>query len=122
MGKRDRVRSSAEGRYFFFTASRSDLGPTQPPIQWVPGDLSPGVKKPKLEADHSPPSSAKVKNDELCLHSPILLHGMGLIRHRNNFPEDGGDIFLRYACGFSADYTELFLFHVFAGRPWFMSV
>jgi hypothetical protein len=24
--------------------SRSDLGPSQPPIQWVPGDISPGVK------------------------------------------------------------------------------
>jgi hypothetical protein len=26
-------------------ASRPALGPTQPPIQWVPGVLSPGVKR-----------------------------------------------------------------------------
>jgi hypothetical protein len=26
-------------------ASRTALGPTQPPIQWVPGVLSPGVKR-----------------------------------------------------------------------------
>jgi len=38
------------------------LWPIQPPIQWVPGDLSPGVKLPGREADHSPPSSAGVKN------------------------------------------------------------
>jgi hypothetical protein len=38
------------------------LGPTQPPIQRVPGPLSPGVKMPVREADHSPPSSAEVKN------------------------------------------------------------
>jgi hypothetical protein len=37
------------------------LGPTQPPIQWVPGALSLGVKLPGREADHSPPSSVEVK-------------------------------------------------------------
>jgi hypothetical protein len=37
------------------------LGPTQTPIQWVPGALSLGVKRPGREADHSPPSSAEVK-------------------------------------------------------------
>jgi len=40
----------------------SALGPTQPPIQWVPGALSLGVKRLRRETDHSPPSSAEVKN------------------------------------------------------------
>jgi len=31
------------------------------PIQWVPGYLSLGVKRPGREAGHSPPSSAEVK-------------------------------------------------------------
>jgi hypothetical protein len=44
------------GIFLFTTASRTALGPTQPPIQWVPGALSLGV------TDHSPPSSAQVKN------------------------------------------------------------
>jgi hypothetical protein len=35
------------------------LGPTQPPIQWVPGALSLGVKWPGREADHSPPGQRK---------------------------------------------------------------
>jgi hypothetical protein len=30
-------------------------------IQWVPGALSPGVKRPEREAEHLPPSSAEVK-------------------------------------------------------------
>jgi len=51
--------------------SRLALGPTQPPIQWVPGALSLGVKWPGHEADHLPLSSAKVKEYmELYLHSP----------------------------------------------------
>jgi hypothetical protein len=37
------------------------LGSTQSPTQWVPGALSPGVKRPRREADHSPPASAEVK-------------------------------------------------------------
>jgi hypothetical protein len=58
------------GIYVFTTASRSTLGPTQPPIQWVPGALSLRVKRPGREADHSPPSSAEVKECvELYLHS-----------------------------------------------------
>jgi hypothetical protein len=43
------------------TASRPALGPTQLPIQWVPGALSLGVKRPGRETDHSPPSIAEVK-------------------------------------------------------------
>jgi hypothetical protein len=46
---------------FIFTPA---LGPTQPPVQWVPGVLSPGVKaRPGRDADHSPPSSAEVENE-----------------------------------------------------------
>ena len=35
-------------------------GPTQPPIQWVPG-LSRGVRRPGRGVDHPPPPSAEVK-------------------------------------------------------------
>ena len=37
--------------------SRPALGPTQPPVQRIPG-LSPGVKQPRRGVDHPPPSSA----------------------------------------------------------------
>jgi hypothetical protein len=40
------------------TASRPDLGLTQPSTQWVAG----GVKPPGCEADYSLSSSAEVKN------------------------------------------------------------
>ena len=38
------------------------LGPTQPPVQWVPG-LSRGKERPGRDADASPPSSAVVKKE-----------------------------------------------------------
>jgi hypothetical protein len=44
------------------TAPRLGLGSTQPPIHWVTGALSRGVKRPGREEEHSSPSSADVKN------------------------------------------------------------
>jgi hypothetical protein len=49
------------GIFLFTAASRPALGPTQPPIQWVPWALSFGVKGPTCKAEHPPPSRA-VKN------------------------------------------------------------
>jgi hypothetical protein len=67
------------GIFLFTPASRTALGPIQPPIQGVPGALSLGVKRPGREPDHSPPSSAEVKEwVELYLHSPMRLHGVVL--------------------------------------------
>jgi hypothetical protein len=63
------------------------MGPTQPPIQWVPGAISLGVKRPGREADHSPPSSAVVKECvELYLHSPNTPPWRDTqLKHRDNF-------------------------------------
>jgi hypothetical protein len=47
--------------FHFSIAFRQDLGPNQPPIQWVLEALSLIVKRPGREADHSSPTSAKVK-------------------------------------------------------------
>jgi hypothetical protein len=68
-GLGDREFESRQGlRIFLFT--------TQPPIQWVQGDLSLGVKRPGREADYSPPSSAEITNEWIYTStSPILLHG-----------------------------------------------
>jgi hypothetical protein len=61
---RQRGRSSSLGgvkNFLYSTSSKTALGSTQPPTQWVPGAPSPGVKQPGREADHSPPASAEVK-------------------------------------------------------------
>jgi hypothetical protein len=54
------IGGSSPGRGWVFLSSPpcSD----RPPIQWVPGALSLGIKQPVREADHSPTSSAEVKN------------------------------------------------------------
>jgi hypothetical protein len=64
--------------FLFSTASRTVLRPTQPPIQFVPGDLSLRVKQPTCEADHSCPSSAEIKNVGAIPPLPRCLHGMVL--------------------------------------------
>jgi hypothetical protein len=51
-----------QGFLFFTITSRAVLRPTQPTIQLVSGALSLGVKRSSSGADHSPSSSAEVKN------------------------------------------------------------
>jgi hypothetical protein len=49
--------------FLFSTVSRSALRPTQPPIPWVPGALSPGQSGAVREADYSPSCSVEANND-----------------------------------------------------------
>jgi hypothetical protein len=64
----------SSGESFFSSPQRSDLWPTQPPLQWVPTTLSPGVKLPASEADQLLQPPEKIKNSETVLLSPIRLH------------------------------------------------
>jgi hypothetical protein len=67
------------GIVLFTTTSRTALGPTQPPVQWVLGALSLGVKRPERGADHSPQSGAEAKNAWNYTSTPAIhLHGVVL--------------------------------------------
>jgi hypothetical protein len=61
-------------------SSRPALGPTHNSIQWVPGALSPGIKRLECKTNHSPPASAEVKkkNVDLYIHSPTSFYGVVL--------------------------------------------
>jgi hypothetical protein len=56
--------------FLFATTPRAALEPTQSPIHWVAGALTPGVKRPGREADHSRPSSADVTNACSYIYTP----------------------------------------------------
>jgi hypothetical protein len=48
-------------------------------LQWILEALTPGVKRSERKADHSPPSSAKVKNGWSCTYTlTIRIHGVVL--------------------------------------------
>jgi hypothetical protein len=68
----------------FAIVAKVALGPTQSPIQWVPGALTPKIKRMGHEADHSRPTSSKVKNAwsytsllPVSLHSVVLSSAQG---------------------------------------------
>jgi hypothetical protein len=66
------------GIFSSHAASRTALKPTQSPIQRVPV-FFPRVKEVGREVDHSPPSSAEVKNEWIYTSTlPVRLHGVML--------------------------------------------
>jgi hypothetical protein len=72
--KRNRKLQYGVGKNFHFSmSSRQSLGPTQSPIQWVPGALSSGAKRPGREADHSPPTSAEFKKTWVYTSTPLYV-------------------------------------------------
>jgi hypothetical protein len=70
--EREREREGVKN-FLFSKLSRSALGLTHFPVQWVPGALSPGVKQPRCEADHSPPASAEVKKTCIFISTPLYV-------------------------------------------------
>jgi hypothetical protein len=54
------------GQVFHFCV----LSGVQPPVQWAPEALSPGVKQQGCEADYSPPTSAQVKKTWIYTSTP----------------------------------------------------
>jgi hypothetical protein len=65
------------GICLFTTVSRTTLGPTQPPIQWIPGAVSLGIKRQGREADHSPPSSAEANE-----YAELYFHALSTLSRR----------------------------------------
>jgi hypothetical protein len=96
----------------FYAASRTAVGPTQPPIQWVPGALSLGVKRLGREADHSLPYSAEVKECvELYLHTPNTPSWRGAVKK-----EAQGQLYLYFyitKISMSKMFTVLTLYSTF---------
>jgi hypothetical protein len=78
--------SAGAGNFSLRHRVQPGLVPTQPLIQWVSVAISPGIKRPGREADHSPPSSAEVKN--ACSYTstpPYVFMAWYFVKHRDSF-------------------------------------
>jgi len=72
--------------FLFATGSTLALGPIHPPVHWVWGALSPGVKRPGREAGHSPPASAEAKNAWSYTYTlPYVFMALCLVKYRDSF-------------------------------------
>jgi hypothetical protein len=71
--------------FLYATASVLALGTAHPPIERVPGILTPGLRWPERIADHSRPSSAEVKNAWSYISNPqYVLMTWCLFKHRDS--------------------------------------
>jgi hypothetical protein len=59
------------------TTFRPALEYIQPPMQWTPGAVSPGVRR--LGRGHSPPSSADVRNEHSYTSTPTPIFRRGMV-------------------------------------------
>jgi hypothetical protein len=55
-----------------------------PPLQWVPGAVSPGVKRPGRESDHSPPPVQRSRRRGAISPPQYVFIAWCLVKHREN--------------------------------------
>jgi hypothetical protein len=66
-----------------YTVSRSALGPTQPPVEWVSGAPSPGTKGGMKLSTHLHLVATLRKHKPIPPPSSIRLHCLVLVKHRD---------------------------------------
>jgi hypothetical protein len=107
-----------KGKILFSSPQHPDwLGPTQPPIQWVPGALPLGVKRPGREVTTHLHLVLRSRMVELYLHSPIRIHGVVLnsLSTETTLPFTSWTIHLVYMdiqTDLPVKYGKEFLFHM----------
>jgi hypothetical protein len=107
----------SQWRWDFPQPSRPVMGPTQPPVQWVPG-LFPGVNRLGRGADRPPIARRLKKSRSTHLFPPLSLRGGELYLYRYHYVGgclcsgvllcaiDGVRIVFCLFCGESVNYSQ----------------
>jgi hypothetical protein len=67
------------------TALEPALGPTQPPIQWIPEALSRGIKRPGRENNLPPSSDEDMNTWSYTSSKPFVFIARRLTKHKDKF-------------------------------------
>jgi hypothetical protein len=101
--------------FHFSRSTRPALKPNQPPMKWVKWAFSLELKRQGRGADHSPPTSAEVKNTWVCISTPPLCLYVVVLdfKHRDNI--------IHYGWVYHRVFLDVVVINLCSDKHWYIN-